>query len=226
MADHRGDASAALVPLAGPPREHLAVVGPGKPVGAPQVPGGHPVLVARLVERVAAQPQVPALLVVGDDGVLDGGVLVAGEHDLLAAGRQVLDGRRGEAVDPPVLGPGGGAGEVETPAETGHGHQHRPFEGLGAEGLTAHLGHGLERLAVVGACDDDRDAAAVGERAAYPPGQPEDAVDQHRARGAGPVARADAGGRDDHAQVVAVRRQMGHGRRGHAPMLVERTCRH
>ena len=73
-----------------------------------------------LGERVAAQPHPPARRPSARTitGSLTATSVVAGQHDLLVpAGGSSSGVARGEAVDPPVLGAGGRAGEVEPPAD-------------------------------------------------------------------------------------------------------------
>jgi hypothetical protein len=97
---------------------------------------------------------------------------------------------------------GRSTGEVEPPAAVGTAQHHRTLEGLGPEVVAEHLAHGVEGDAVVGAGHHGRDAAAVGQRTSHAVGQPDDAVDQHRRCGAGPVAGSVAGSRHDHDGIL------------------------
>ena len=223
VGQHRADPRAAGVPLALAAGEHLAVVLPVQAVGAGEPPRGHPVLVTGLVEGVAAQPHLVAVLADRDHRVLDAGVAVALVHPASYAVGQSLDRVGGQAVDPPVLGARGRAGQVEPPAALAERHEHRPLEGLGAERLARHLGDRLEGDPVLGAGDDHRDAAPVGQRPADPPGQPEHAVDEDGARRPGPVARARTGCGHHDLDVVVGRRCGNRG--GHAPTIVDKITR-
>ena len=53
--------------------------------------------------------------------------------------------------------------------------------------------------------DDDADPAALVQRAAHAVGQPEDSVDQHAARGTGPVPRSGGGRGYHHLRILEAR---------------------
>ena len=135
-------------------------------------------------------------------GSLTATVVVAGEHDRAAAGRQVLGPVGVQGLDPPVLGVGRGAREVEPPAAVGTLQHDGALEGLGAELVAVDLADRLEVDAVGGPGDDRGDAATVGQRPAYAVGEVGDPVDQHGGGGTGPVARARARRGYDDAGVV------------------------
>ena len=133
LGQDRGDPGAAGVPGAGRRGQHGAVPGPGQAVVAGEVGRGHPVLLAGLVERVAADPHPPAVGADQHDRVLHRDGRVAGEHHRAGARRETLDGVRVERLHPPVLGVGRGAGQVEPPAAVRPAHQGGPLERLGPE---------------------------------------------------------------------------------------------
>jgi hypothetical protein len=76
----RRDAGPARVPRAGPPGERDATPGPGEAVRTGGVAGLHPVLLPGQVQRMAADPRLPALRTAPDGRVLDGKERAAGEH--------------------------------------------------------------------------------------------------------------------------------------------------
>jgi hypothetical protein len=122
---------------------------------------------------------------------------VAGQHDL--AGAHVELGRVGgvDDLDPPVLGPGGGAAQVQPPAAVRELDELRALERLG---VRLARGDDLERLvkmhAVGGEGDRHRVAAAAADRPAHPAGEVEAAVGRYRGRAAGPESAARARGRN------------------------------
>ena len=192
---------------------------PVQPVGAGQPARGHPVLVAGLgraggSRATSRQPSSPTVI----DRVLDGGARrrrvqhdgarPAGRSSTVSAVRlsthQCLEsGRRAGEVEPPA------AARAAAPAPGARRTRRRT-----PPGDTSVTGSKVD--AVGGAGDDDRDPAALGQRAAYAVGQPEDAVDQHGARGARPVAGPGA----------RVRARRPGRRRRWAGRGDERSCRH
>jgi hypothetical protein len=93
---------------------------------------------------VLAQPHLPLTVAHGDDRILDGDLRVAGEHDRAPPGGQVLGPVGIQGLDPPVLGAGRGAGEIEAPAAVGTLQHDRALEGLRAELVAIDLAHRLE----------------------------------------------------------------------------------
>jgi Sulfotransferase family len=191
-----GDPGAPGVPLARPARQRGALPGPVEPVRAGGVLGAHLVGLIRVGQRVNCRPHVPLAVMALDHRVLDRSLTrVARQHDL--AGADVELGRVGgvDDLDPPVLGPGGGAAQVQPPAAVRELDELRALERLGV-GLV--LGDDLERLvevhAVGGEGDRHRVAAAAADRAAQPAGEIKTAVRRYRGRAAGPESAARARG--------------------------------
>ena len=150
---------AAGVPRARSSGEHRPVPLPVEPVGARRVRGRHPVLLVRLVERMAADPRLPAAVGAAHERILDAGAVVAGE-DGARVGLREAGGIVGlQHVDPPVLAARRGATRVQAPAsglgadERGPLHRHR------AEARLVEGGDGGEPLAVLGPRDDRGGAA-------------------------------------------------------------------
>src|SRR5438067_2489886 len=84
----RGQARAARVPLSGAAREDGALPGPVEAVLARRVGARHPVLLVGRIERMAADPSLPAAVRVPHDRVLHCPVLVAGEDRPRLGGRK------------------------------------------------------------------------------------------------------------------------------------------
>ncbi len=161
-----GDPGAAGVPLARPARQRGPLPGPVEPVRAGRVLGGHLVGLVRVGQRVDGRPHVPLAVVPLDHRVLDRPLArVARQHDL--AGAHVELGRVGgvDDLDPPVLGPGGGAAQVQPPAAVRELDELRALERLGVRLV---LGDHHERVvkvhAVGGEGDRHRVAAAAADR--------------------------------------------------------------
>jgi Sulfotransferase family len=189
-----GDPGAPGVPLARPPRQRGALPGPVEPVRAGRVLGAHLIGLIRVGQRVDRRPHVPLAAVPLDHRVLDRPLArVAGEHDLARAGVEL--GRVGgvDDLDPPVLGPGRGAAQVQPPAAVREPDQLRALERLGVRLV---LGDDLERIVKVHAVGGERDRhrvpAAAADRLAQPEGEIETAVGRYRGRAAGPEPAADA----------------------------------
>ena len=194
--EHGGDAGATGVPLAGTAVEHHALPRrPRQPVGPGGVAGVHAVGFRRVLDEVAAHPQVPLLAVEQHDVVLVRRAIVPREH---RAGLRRIERRRGggvDDVDPPVQAAGRGAADVEAPTALGQRHQRGPLERLALEGVTLEDGQRLELLAVPAAGHHHGVAAAPAHRTAQPVGEVEEAVDLDRTRPTGPVPRAPTGRR-------------------------------
>ncbi len=131
------------------------------------------------------------------NGVLDGHRRVARQRGAPRGGLEPVGKVRLEQVDPPVRAARRRAAHVEAPASVGGADQRGPFQGLGTERLTADPRDLGEPFPVGGAGDHHGVAAAVADRTAQAVGEIVGAVDQQRARRAGPVARA-VGLRDRH----------------------------
>jgi hypothetical protein len=189
-----GDAGAPGVPLARPARQRGALPGPVEPVRAGRVLGAHLVGLIRVGQRVDGRPHVPLAVVPLDHRVLDRSLeRVAGQHDLARA-RVELGGVGGvDDLDPPVLGPGRGAAQVQPPAAVRELDELRALERLGVRLL---LGDHRERIvkvdAVRGESDRHRVPAAAANRPPQPAGEVDTAVGRYRRRAASPepVARA------------------------------------
>lgn len=163
---------------------------PRDAVGAGRVLGGHPVGRVGVVQGVHGGPQVPLPAVVPDDRVLHRGRAAAGQDRAGSGRRQALDRLRLHQVDPPVLGAGGGAADVETPGALRGVHQRGALQRLRPEGVLADRHDGGEAHPVVRAGHHVGEPPPLADRPAEPVGQPPRAVDQLRRRAAGPGARA------------------------------------
>jgi len=105
-------------------------------------------------------PQVPLAGAARDDRVLDPLLLVTGQHELAPRDVELSRVRCLGSLDPPVLGAGGCAAQVESPAAVWEADELGALQGLGVGLLLADRGDRLEALAVRGERDRDRVAAA------------------------------------------------------------------
>src|ERR687898_1274268 len=114
-----GEPGPAGVPLPRSTGQDGAVPVPGPAVVAGGVGRGHPVLGPGHVQRVTADPGVPAPVAQLHDRVLDGRPVVAGEGRAGLGGGQAgrIVGLQG--LDPPVLALGGAAADEQPPAALG-----------------------------------------------------------------------------------------------------------
>src|SRR5690606_4955228 len=188
---HAGEPRPARVPCARPRGEHRATPLPAQAVGAGGVGRTHAILRAGHVERVAADPGVPAAVDQLDDRIFHRRALVTRERRAYLGVREALRGVRLQYVDPPVLALRRAAADVEPPAALRDAHQRRAFHPLRAEtGLVEHRDSG-EALTGRRAGDDRLVDAVVA--VADPVGDDVAAVAvQRRAGCPGPVARARA----------------------------------
>jgi hypothetical protein len=180
-------------------------------IGARAVARPHPVGMVVVVERMAAQPHVPQAVVPQDDGVLHPREVVSGQHRPSRTGIEPGGIGRLEEVDPPVVGPRGGATDIDPPPAAGHGHQGGALEGLTGKGLPVERRQRLEVFAVGGP------GHHVGEAPALPEGSAEAVAEvdapvgaEGGARPPGPVSRTlsqgflddDGAGRIRHREQV------------------------
>ena len=89
----------------------------------------------------ACQPPASSSMITGSLTAIS----VAGQHDCAPARGEVLRPVGVEGLDPPVLGPGGSAGEVEPPATLRGAEHDRTLERLGTEVVAEDLADLLER---------------------------------------------------------------------------------
>jgi hypothetical protein len=166
---------------------------------------------------MAADPRSPSSVHALHDGVLDSGVIVAGEDGAGLGRGESLRVVGFEDVDPPVRAVSRGGAHVESPAAGLSADHRRTLHALGVElGLVEH-GHGGEVLAV-GRARDDRlivsvmtvaDAVADDERAVLIEG---------RVWGSRPVARSGTRRRYRHDGIPGARQR----KIGHPGTLVDR----
>ena len=212
-----GDPGPAGVPGPGPGGQGGAVPVPDQTVLAGRIRGGHAVLLARLVERVAADPGVPAAVPDTDHRVLDGGAVVATEDrpglGVGQAGRVVGL----EHVDPPVLTLRGGRADVQAPAARPGAQQRRPFHRHGPEPGLVEDRHRGQPLAVGRPGDHRGRTTLVGH--ADPVGDDEAAVPVEGGAGrAHPVPGSRPRCRDGHrGPAHARKREAGHGGQARPP---------
>ena len=206
-AQDRRHARAALIPRARRRAQHVAVPVPRQPVRAGGVGRRHPILLARLRQRVAADPRPPLTCRVDvHDRILHGERVRPGEDDGSAAGRQTGRVVRVDRLDPPVLRPGCRTADVQPPAALRAPDEAWTLEGIRPEAFTLDPGDRLEPLAVLGAGDHGLHAAGLvplrAGRVTHPVAEPVDAVVEDRVWRAGPVAGASVRRRDDHAPLL------------------------
>ena len=199
---------AALIPRARRGAQHVTVPVPRQPVGAGGVGRRHPILLARLRQRVAADPRPPLTCPVDlHDRILHGERVRAGERRRFSRRPASSDGSSASIASiHQCLDSGRGAADVQPPAALRSPDEARALEGIRPECVTLDPGDRLEPLTVLGAGDDGLHAAGLvalgADRAAHPVAQPVDAVVEDRVWRAGPVARASVRRRDDHAPLL------------------------
>ena len=180
--------------------------GPVNPIGTGRVVGHHLVRVGGVSQRMAARPHLPSA-VQPDHRVLHAGLRVPGEYDLAPAGVELGRVLRFQQLDPPVLGAGRGAAQVQPPPPGVIAHQPRPLQGLrpglfapdGCERLEAHPVGRPRHGDGVPPADPDRQAQPVGEI--------DPVVAQGGAGCTGPVAQAGARRRDHDGGLIGTRQQ-------------------
>ena len=209
--EHRGDPGTPGVPGAGGAAQHLAEVVPGEAVVTAEQTGRHPVLVAGEVERVAAQPHPPAVVVDEHDGVLDGELGAPRVDDGAAARGQRGRGVGVEGLDPPVLGTRCGTAEVEPPATRRVAGPWPVARGMPRRTSRARPAPRSRTAPRRRSAPPRPRPHGRRRRASQAVGEPDAAVVvEHRAGGPGPVARAAAGRRHDDLAVGARQRGAAH----------------
>ena len=172
------------------------------------VGGRHAVLLVRLVERMAANPRLPATV----RGALDDRILHAGGGIAAEDGHCFGVGQPGgviglEQVDPPVLARWlAGRADVEAPAPIIGPDDGGALHRGGIEAGAVDLGHGRQLHAVRRGGDDGE--AALRVRVTYPVRDHEPATPVVRgARRAGPRAHPGRRGRGGHLGAAAARQR-------------------
>src|SRR5579875_4149239 len=153
---------------------------------------------------------MPPAVVALDDRILDGPLRdIAGEHDIEAP-RAELGRMRGVGhLDPPVLGAGRGAAQVQPPPAVGQAHELRALQRFGVQ---LFLGYQRQRLEVHPVAREG-EGHGVTPAAAYRPAQPAGEIDallgQDRRGGADPVSGTRPRRGDGYDRVARAREEHG-----------------
>ena len=190
---------------------------PVEAVRARGVARRHPVFLALDVERMAADPGVPAAVSVLDHGILDADGLVAREDRANVHIGKPFKRLGLEEPYPPVLAVRRRAADVEPPAVV-EAEERRPFDHRCAPAFLVECDDGLEAVAVGRACDHVRVGGAVSP--AQPVGEHDRAVlVVGGARRAGPVLWAWSRCGDDNRTRAGRQRES-----AHSAVTVETLC--
>src|SRR5215211_2968428 len=161
VGQHRGNASAASVPGPGTSFQSNAVPFPAQTVFACGVGRVHAILLAGLIEEVAADPGPPSLARTLHQWIFDAGETVAWEDGASAGRGEPFRPVGIDCVDPPVGAIRVCAADVKTPAPRLGTDERRAFHALGAELGLLKASDGGEPLAILRARDHGLSGAIV-----------------------------------------------------------------